>query len=574
MGALPVSRNWSDNHLMSDGISIDIGSALPYVVDRIASLFGKDARSTAWKARIDRMTKMASEHASEVQCIGMPNPVPISDIYQPTRIEVPKETEPYLFDQMSLESMLKTSDSVIIAGPGRGKTTLLHWTYIELCRSKELAPLLFTLRWPDATKDLCEFVEDLHTGRPMPAKGQRIVMLVDGYDEIGEEDRRRVSQALLLFKALDIGYFCLTCRSFYEIYDLKAPICHLAEFTETDALRFIQAYSRLCGRDLQPQATLDELYAHGFQDFATHPLMLTLVCILKTGPSQQIPRRAIGLIRRAIETLTFRWDEAKYIRRSSDVPVDGEERVRCLMRIAYEMHSIEGPYSQVENSVRRHLHLIQVKGVCVRELLTEIAQWYGILIPATADSWTFVHRTIHDFLAARFWVESGGFSHPSHWDLRAAYATCLLPDGTFNIRRMLDEPEVPQAFYECLYNQAAFDTLVIAGAVADFVERTGRFVRAHEPAGICAHLNDDFYELCTQEFLERLLLTAGTRHSDSGEAIAWYVIAEFQRRRLKVPQRLLVNRMRILYQTALDIPVHVQRSRAIHEFRLRDAVSC
>ncbi len=557
---------------MSDGISFELGSALPYVVDRVASLFGRDVESVTWKNRLHRMTTMAAQHASEVQCVGMPRPVRITDIYQPCRILVPKKSEPYSREEMSIENLLDNSDAVITAGPGRGKTTLLHWTYTQLCNSDQCAPLLFTLRWPDATKDLCDLVETLHAGRPLTAKKQKLIILVDGYDEIGEEDRRCVSQALLLFKSLEIGNFCLTCRSFYKIYDLKAPQCELAEFTESDALGFIRAYSGLYGASLDPRATLEELYAHGFKDFAAHPLMLTLVCILKSGPNQQIPRRAIGLIRRAIETLTFRWDEAKYIRRSSTMPIDGEERVRCLMRVAYDMPAIEAPFSQVESSVRRHLELIQVKGVTVHDLLTEIAQWYGVLIPSNADNWTFVHRTIHDFLAARFWVESGTFTQPTQWDIRAAYATCLLPDATFNMRRMLEDPEVPAAFYECLYNQAPFDVLVLAPEVAGFVERTARFVRAHQPSGIRAQLDDDFYQFCSNEFLEMLLMIGGKRQTDAGEAIAWYAIAELQRRGRKIPRRLLVNRMQILYETARDVPVHVNRSGAIHEFCLRDAM--
>jgi hypothetical protein len=56
----------------------------------------------------------------------------------------------------------------------------------------------------------------------------------------------------------------------------------------------------------------------------------------------------------------------------------------------------------------------------------------GVLVPAEYQRWQFVHRTIHDYLAARYWVESGEFSISPvrDWNTRASYAACLLPDAS------------------------------------------------------------------------------------------------------------------------------------------------
>jgi hypothetical protein len=162
---------------------------------------------------------------------------------------------------------------------------------------------------------------------------------VDGYDETTEKQRQLVSKSLMLFSSLSIGSFYLTCRSHYHAYDLKCQHLELGPFDRLDAERFIDAYSEAYGFEINAKALLKELDDHRLGEFAIHPLMLTMVCILKSGPSQEIPRRAIGLLRRAIDTLTFRWDEAKRVHRSSAIPLDGEERVRCLMRIAFDMNS-------------------------------------------------------------------------------------------------------------------------------------------------------------------------------------------------------------------------------------------
>jgi len=465
---------------MSDSVSFDIGSALPYLVDRTLALFGRDSDSVRWRSQLDTLMRLSAAEASQVQCVGMPTPVPIHQIYQP--LDLISTTDGLQSREQFDDLMKRGKDSVVFAGPGRGKTTLLHWAYIRLLGSPSNIPLLFTLRWPQAVDMLIEFVDGLRQGRAVPQRDRNLVILVDGYDEIAEEERQKVSRSLILFASFGLGYFCLTCRSFYDIFDLKAQHFELASFSRTDAVRFVSAFSAASGFDIAPELLLAELYEHGFQDFASHPLMLALVCILQTGPEKEIPRRAIGLVERAIQTLTLRWDQSKGIRRQTDIPLDGYERVRCLARIAYEMPSLRAASDVVDRAVRKHLQLIQLTGVDHRQLMREIAQWYGVLVPVGRDSWEFVHRTIHDYLAARFWVDSGGFGQdtPKDWNSRAAYATCLTPDATRNMVLMLNSGGSLAAFNECLYNRAAFDPISVGHAFISRVANLGKVLDARE----------------------------------------------------------------------------------------------
>src|SRR5262249_52711834 len=126
-------------YIMGDGISIDLGSAVPYIVDGLLGVFGKDSVSVEWKAKIQRLVKLSVEQASYVQCVGMAKPIPISDIYQPTDLIRPDLDDP----RTTITILLKQGmDAIIFAGPGRGKTTLLHWMYMQLCQSRETTPLL------------------------------------------------------------------------------------------------------------------------------------------------------------------------------------------------------------------------------------------------------------------------------------------------------------------------------------------------------------------------------------------------------------------------------------------------
>jgi hypothetical protein len=497
------------------GFSIDLGSALPYVVDSVLGFFGKDAASRDWKNKLNQLTKLSFQEASNVQCVGMPQPIPIQNIYQRTTICAPPRG-----NNIELDTLLQQNqDAVIMAGPGWGKTTLLHWTYMRLVKSGRFLPLLFTLRWHDAIEDLENLVAELQRGNLAARKDQRLVLLVDGYDEIEEPQRRRVSRALVLFSSLATGNFFLTCRSHYPVLDLKCRHFELAPFSKSDSCQFVNAYSRAFGDKVDGEKLIDELEKHHLGEFARHPLMLTLVCILKSGPNQEVPRRAIGLLRRAIDTLAFRWDEAKGIHRQSTIPLDGEERIRVLMRIAFDMNKPQVSWETVQKSAASHLQLLQVKNVSVRDLLHEMARFYGVLVPVGEEFWQFAHRTVHDYLSARYWVESGRFDPTKvhDWDMHAAYAASLTADATEPMVRMLHRSKNVIAFTECMYNMAPFDAERVAHAV---IERVGGFtppfsVRAtgnisREGDLLRVEHGDDFYSVCSDEFLRALIRQAAT----------------------------------------------------------------
>src|ERR1035437_7893391 len=498
---------------MSDGITIGLGDSLPYIVDSVMGLFGRDATSRGWKMRLSELVKLSAQQASMVQCVGMPQPIPITDIYQRTNVRVPPLGRPQPF-----ESLIDPSrEAVIFAGPGCGKTTLLHWMYVHLAQGKDYVPLLITLRWPGAVENLKALVEELERGRYLGnSKKTPVVLLVDGYDEIKERDRQVVSQALMLFSSLAIGSFYLTCRSHYNVYDLKCPHLELAPFTRIDAEKFIRAYSKAYGSELDSKALLKELEDHHLGEFSTHPLMLTLVCILKNGPSQDIPRRAIGLLRRAIDTLTFRWDEAKRVHRTSSIPMDGEERVRCLMRIAFDMDSPQETWEVVQRAALAHLSLIQMKHVNVRILLEEMARFYGLLVPVEEGYWQFTHRTVHDYLSARYWVESGTFDPEAvrEWDVHSAYAACLTADATEAMVSMLRVDRDVPAFVECLYNNAPFDPEVIAKAIVERVRTAAGLQSQPQTAErddvLRVSVKDDVFSVCSDEFLRIIVKTCAT----------------------------------------------------------------
>jgi hypothetical protein len=361
---------------------------------------------------------------------------------------------------------------------------------------------------------------------------------------------------------------------YYDLIDLAPGIFYVEDFTHDNALSYLKAFSRAYGTPFDSKSFLLELESRGFSDFAKSPLMLTLACILKTSSMPSLPRNTIGLVRRAIDTLTFRWDEVKGIYRDSRLPLDGEERIRCLMRVAYHMKNPEASEDFIYPIVLDHLRLAQCGPVDPGKLLLETAQWYGLLVPIGDLQWSFVHRTVHDFLAARFWVESGRFapSQVDAWNTRAAYAACLVPDATASIIDALRKEDNISVVAECLYNNAIFDVpRVAASLLKHFSRLPNRYQVSLNENILDAYTPDDIFGLMSDHLVEALLdVATASRRKDIYDLMVAYTVCEFWRRGNPIPSHLAKRLMQIYSGKNLGFKVY--RGGEIPRFTLADVL--
>src|ERR1017187_2688656 len=572
---------------MSGDFSVNVDPALiAYLEDRIKGVFGRDAASERRSARLTRRMRLALEQARSVKCVGMDRPIAIQAIYQPiglqtdftershTRLDTDIHRLMAVRDSKTKE--LVGTDGIIYAGPGRGKSTLLNWLYVQLQRDSEYCPFLFILRTENAVSDLKDFVEHVVSKRLRTAKGHRPLLLVDGYDEVTEDERKVVSAALMEYRATGSGNFFLTCRTFYDVYDLKVANYWLSPFRREDVLRFVESFSQCYEVSIDPVSLVEQLEHRDLWECPRHPLMLTLICILKTGPLPELPHRSIDLLARAFDTLTFRWDQQRGIHRKPSVPLDSYDHIKILMRVAFKMRSLIVSRESIETFVRQYLALIQKPHIDARTVMQEIAQWYGVLVPTSEERWQFLHRSIHDYLAARFWLETGRFdpTKVKDWNYRAAYAACISGDATKSIVLALRTTENIQAFSECLYNKAPFIPEEAARAVLEHFERFRPFTHHRSRSWLTVESPQEFFGLASNQFLDALQTVAVAGRSpardssdlmryEAHDVLAGYVLGEFRRRRLKVKDDYLVRQLHVAFdssefhlQLGIEKPVH------------------
>jgi hypothetical protein len=546
---------------MADGgiTLFDLGSALPWAEEKIRSIFGKDQITIQRKAFLKQLHDTAVEMSRCVQCIGMQKPVPFEKIYQPTKLRVRSgldiSTAAAFHEQnraaksialarsremttVLVEKFLESPENAIVfAGPGWGKTTFLHYIFRrKTLEDPKLYVVLITLRRPTAIGDLEQFTEFCQDGL-LAKHRSKILLLVDGYDEVPTSDRKKVSDALLKFGSAKIGRFILTCRDHYAVIGLNASQVQVDCFDKEDKYRFVTAFLSAFESRLNPIKMVDELEARDLSDFLSHPLLLALACIVKCGRSSVQPRSAIRLLERALTTLQYAWDTDKGIDRERLTNLDASDRMHIIKCIALASRSPFMQTARAEAIARSAIDKMQVGRVDPARVLQESAQFYGILMQSP-DGWEFVHRSIQDYLAASRWVELGTFANERQykWDTRTAYAACISDDATRVLVGALNSPEGLTCVVETLMNAPGFDRNLVTAALMRFYSIRGNtFVFNASPGkSISGGVKVNLFEFLSNRFLNDLIERFCKERTTTCDILLGYCFAELRRRLVRM----------------------------------------
>jgi hypothetical protein len=218
---------------------------------------------------------------------------------------------------------------------------------------------------------------------------------------------------------------------------------------------------------------------------------------------------------------------------------------------------------KAEEIAKRELMRLGWEKVEPRTALLEIAQFYGILVPVE-DGYEFVHRTIHDFLAAKQWVESGDFArhHDFEWNARTGYAACISDDATGVLKKSLETHHGLPTATEIIGNYAAFDFPPIVEAVIKYFYHFGRVVyynRRDERERdrfygqrIEGQLSTDFIRLANADFLDALVAHCCEPNTEVSNLLVAYAVTELHARMLKL-QPATYNKAVAAYGTELII---------------------
>ena len=308
-----------------------------------------------------------------------------------------------------------------------------------------------------------------------------------------------------------------------------------------DQINFVRAFLHAYGSRANADEIVQDLHARGFSDLLRHPLLLTLACIVRSSSADIRSRNVVSLIEAAIQTLSLRWDQGKGLRRELTTPLDGNTRVKCLKRIAFALDLEPAPLQRVINITRKQLELTRWDDVDPQQVLMEMAQFYGIFVPV-ADRWGFVHKTLQDFLAAQFWVETGQFAEALtqgivRFDSRAAFAGCLMDDATRVMEAALQHREGLPVFAEMLMNDPSFNHQRIARAILTYYNQyKGEHYYSRSYEKLECHLDQEFISDASSKFLDYIIQACAGSRTKTTDTLTAYAIVELVRRRTALSQ--------------------------------------
>ncbi|MFC0846937.1 NACHT domain-containing protein [Streptomyces noboritoensis] len=345
-----------------------------------------------------------------------------------------------------IDALLASRPRVLLRGEaGAGKTTLVWWLAAHAAAGT-LGPQLADLN------NLVPFVVPLRTLRaqggayPLPGqlpyaarlvideapegwaarvlKSGRAMLLVDGLDEVPQDDREEAHRWL---SNLLERYPQVRCVATVRPLAVEPGWLRRADFEELrllpmrdeDIQAFVTAWHRAARLDSDPQEPLDELerdLAHQFRTNATlaalarTPLLCAVICALHRLRQGFLPKTRWDLYQSALRMLLGNRDERRKVGAPERITLTVEESTQLLQRIAVWLvreGQTEFTAEQAGLQILRALPgMPRVREQGTPELvLRHLLNRSGLLQERGSDAYQFTHRTFQDFLAAKELVE-------------------------------------------------------------------------------------------------------------------------------------------------------------------------
>jgi predicted NACHT family NTPase len=237
----------------------------------------------------------------------------------------------------------------------------------------------------------------------------RCIFLFDGLDEVERPLYRKCTEQLHDFQQhYRDNRFVVACRSASYTGDFEgSTLCEIADLDRSSAYRLIRAYfgtetgnaGDLIGELENNRSALD---------LTRSPLLATMLCI-QYDLGYTIPKRRNSLYAELLDTLMFKWDVQKRVRRASRHPSVGRQTIkRILSRIArrtFEAHAVYFQRRNVLRWVAEELCMLGGSSVEASDLLEDIERNTGLVVERAAGVLSVAHTTFQEYLSAVAYVE-------------------------------------------------------------------------------------------------------------------------------------------------------------------------
>mgnify|MGYP002779332366 FL=1 len=311
----------------------------------------------------------------------------------------------------------------ILGKPGSGKTTFLKYIAIQCIQGQLLAdfiPIFVSLKVfteLEHNPTLLEWISNIsdnygiiapHTAKDLLAQG-RMLVLLDGLDEVREIDSQRVFSAINSFyNQFERNRFIITCRMAAKEFTIEEFVeVELADFDDNSIADFVSKWFANKNLTKIPKFLHTLQRNASIRDLANNPLLLTLLCLI--FEETNLPANRLEIYREGIDLLLRKWDAKRNIERKQIYQnLSIHHKQELLSHIAFNSF-VKGDYflkqQELEQYITNYIELLpqeeNIESCDSTAILQSIEAQHGLLVERSRGIYSFSHLVFQEYFTAR-----------------------------------------------------------------------------------------------------------------------------------------------------------------------------